>query len=100
MNKFFNRLINDLPVLGGDSEVILVRKTRKAEFSFALFLVPVVISSRSKPKRNKDNLPYAAVFEVIKRRKHNVGVVQEGKGSRGLWGLICGESEKWRMRYG
>lgn len=61
VNKVLDRLVDDLSVLVGDAEVIVVRKTCKAEFSFSLFLVAVDISSRScVHKGNKDKATVCA----------------------------------------
>lgn len=86
VNKLRDRLVDSLPVLVGNGELILLRKTCKAEFSFALFMVPVDISPGScKLERRKASLPYATVGEIVKWRKHNVGVIQRGEGG-GRWG--------------
>jgi hypothetical protein len=63
--------------------VILVWKTCKSEFSFALFLIPVCISSRSLQQENID-LPYATVSKVVEWRKHDGGLVYniEEKGEK------------------
>lgn len=87
MNKLLNRLVDDISVLVGDAEVIVVRKTCKAEFSFGLFLVAVDISSRyCVHKRIKTSLPYAPIGKVVEWRKHNGGVCarRQGKGKLGF----------------